>query len=94
MSIRVYKLTTGEEIVAGYKETNDEGILVSKPRILAFAPGADGQVNVQIVPYVIAAPDHDIRFKHPNVVFELDNVPKQLEDIYIQHTSGLVMPGA
>lgn len=86
----VYKLVTGEEIVGTLTEACKNGeVVIGRPRLLAMTPISQGQVGLSLLPWLASAPDEDIVLERSAIIGKPVRVPKQLEDAYLQSTSGI-----
>ena len=91
--IKVYRLTTGEDLIADELDSNDKTIKVKKPFVLIPQQQAPGRpVSVGFVPYSPYAKEDVITIKNNNVISEV--VPKQeLANAYKQNTgAGIIEP--
>jgi hypothetical protein len=96
MEVFLAKLTSGEEIIGKIVKETDDGKLIAKDvRVLMAHPGADGQMAVGMIPWMIGAPDSDIAISKSDIIGVPDGaLPKQLEDSYLQQTSGIAFASA
>lgn len=87
----VYKLNTGEEIIGTLTEDDRENseVIIGRPRQLAMTPVSQGQVGLSLLPWLASAPDEDVVLRRDAIVGRPIRVPKQLEDAYLQSTSGI-----
>lgn len=83
--IRIFKLITGEEVIANYKESSiPSKICLNKPMILALTEN-----GVTIFPYTMLSKDKEIEIDKHNIMCEyapLDEIEKN----YRERTSGIV----
>lgn len=88
MPIQGIKLVTGEELVAQVLEDQSHAgrIFVKDPLVLRVARGPQG-LEVNFFPWTIIA-DGKIPLELHAIVARYD-VPKDVEDSYIQNTTGL-----
>jgi hypothetical protein len=87
MPIQGIKLVTGEELVANVIETDHVGrVLVKDPLVLRMSQGPQG-LMVNFFPWTIIA-EGKIPLEAHSIVARFD-VPKDVEDNYIQNTTGL-----
>jgi len=90
--IRLFKLVTGEEIIGSveYGITTDEQLKIARPRVLAMTPVGPGQVSLALVPWFMSNPDGTFIVNKNKIVAEPEgDTPRQLEDAYLQQTSGI-----
>ena len=94
--IKVYRLTTGEDLIADELDRNKDyknTIKLKKPFVLIPQQQAPGKpVSVGFVPYSPYAKDDEIEIKNNNVISEV--IPKQeLANAYKQNTgAGIIEP--
>ena len=89
MIIQLFKLVSGEEIIAKVVSENETTYLVSDVRTLVMQPTGPGQMGIALVPWVATMADQELPLKKTHVMVENKNVPKQLEDGYLQETTGI-----
>ena len=88
--VRLYKLANGEEIVGRLIEEDDTHVVLTKVRSMAVQPVGPGQMQVAMIPWTVGTPDSNIRISRAHILGEpVEPLPKQLEDGYLQNTSGL-----
>lgn len=85
MPIQGIKLVTGEELVASVTATAG-GVIVKNPLLVMMSRGKDGFI-VNFLPWTMIAGD-DINIEGHAIVARYD-VPKDVQDSYIQNTTGL-----
>lgn len=90
MKISVLKLSSGEEVIARENESLT-GSTYSKPMMLQMMQTQSG-MGVTMVPYIMSAPDATIEI-NPNVIVCKVDASKQVEDAYLQQTSGIDLSG-
>ena len=91
MSIQGIKLVTGEELVAEVKHVQDQLVFVKDPLVLITQNTREG-VIVNFAPWTIIA-EGQIPIQITAIVARYP-VPKDVEDNYIQNTSGLQIVSA
>lgn len=84
--IKVMKLVSGEEVIAKVEESL-QGVKYSKPRVFHVMQ-TDRGVSAALMPYIMAAPDETVEIRDSAIISMVD-APKQLEDSYLQQTSGI-----
>lgn len=85
--IQGLKLVTGEEVVAEICGEDNGEIFVKNPLVLHIRPGPEGFV-INFLPWTIIAADGQIPIFESAVMSRYD-VPKEVEDNYLQNTSGI-----
>ncbi len=91
--IKVYRLTTGEDVIAEEVSIDKETTKLKKPFVLIPQQQAPGRpVSVGFVPYSPYAKDDTIEIKSDNVISVV--IPKQeLTNAYKQNTgAGIIEP--
>jgi len=105
MEIMTFKLLSGEEIIAkvtniireGSVITGDEGDVthyeLEQPMLLMLAELAKGQVvPMPVAPWILLAKTDDVvSLDVAHVVHIAENIPKQIEDHYIQTISPIAL---
>jgi hypothetical protein len=91
MTIQGIKLVTGEEIVATVLHTHDDQVFVKDALVLRVASGPNGLV-INFFPWTIIA-DGQIPINNSAIVSRFP-VPKDVENSYIQNTTGLQIVSA
>lgn len=85
------KLSSGEEIITRVVERDETTITLDRPNMIGLVPaGPDGQVGIQLVPWVASNQDGEIKVNLAHVVAE--TVPaSELEKGYLQRTSAIAL---
>lgn len=86
--IIVFKTHSGQEVICTY-----EAGTCSKARILHPVPQDNGKLSLALIPYFFADHDGEFSLDSGSYTHKLDRVPKDIEDYYLQQTSGLVLGG-
>jgi hypothetical protein len=90
-NIRVFKIMTGEEIISRVTEETDTTFTLNKPRVVAIAPGPNGQVSVTLIPLFASNQDGDAGLEKAAIVAEVSEINDELEKGYIQQTTGIAL---
>lgn len=86
MSIQGIKLVTGEELIARVELNSSDRITVNNPLVVMMSNSQHGLV-VNFLPWtLIAMGDIEIM---KSAVIALFDVPKEVENNYIQNTTGI-----
>lgn len=88
MNIVGIKLASGEELIA-QRPFGKNGNTFEKIRVFGVF-NQQGSLQVTLSPYIWMNPDVEIEFKDAQIV-DTFPVPKQVEDQYIQQTSGIAL---
>jgi len=97
LDIIAIKTTIGEEIVSKVKEDNDDHYILEDPRALMMQQLADGQVQINMVPFMVCAADPEnktestIKYYKKDIMAEVVNISQQLDKQYRQNTSGIAL---
>lgn len=92
------KMVSGEEIIAQLDmlasnevmSSNNNIITVSKARVLHLT-GVGDRVGLALAPFMFSNIDGSIDIKTNNIMSIANDIPKQIEDTYIEQTSGLAL---
>lgn len=92
------KLVSGEEIIAHTDSTstpesmhgNNNVIIVHKARVLHLT-GDSQRVGLALAPFMFSCIDGRIYIKINNIMSIASDIPKQIEDTYIEQTSGIAL---
>jgi len=97
MEIRSFKLASSEEII-GRLETNflttdakTGPVTLSKVRLIVPMNNG-GSIAPMLLPWILSDQDATVTIDRKNIVAEVTAV-KEIEDIYLRHTSGLALGG-
>jgi len=93
--IKLFKMNTGEEIIAKVVKQDGDMLTLASPRVLMAQQVQSGQVGIAMIPWLMGAPDMDIQISVEDVVgIPVGDLPKQLSDGYLQQTTGIALAGA
>ena len=91
------KLVSGEEILAHSDVIWSNGqmfnhllITVTKARVLHLT-GDGNRVGLALAPFMFSNIDGEIVIKTDNILSVSNQIPKQIEDTYLEQTSGLAL---
>lgn len=90
--IQVLKLVNGEEVIARVEAGGVSGDIYHKPRIFHMLQTENG-ARAALIPYILSAPDVSVKIK-PEAIMTIVEAPKQMEDAYLQQTSGIDLTAA
>lgn len=94
-TILLMKLTSGEEVIGKLVEDLDDKLILSSVRVLIAHPGPNGQMAIGMIPWLTGAPENDVEVDKSSIIGKpRGDLPKQLEDGYLQQTSGLAFASA
>lgn len=90
MNIRVFKISSGEELVADFVET-EETVVLKKPAHIILSPGPKG-LNINMIPFMPFIKNHTIELNKADIVtigFPADDLYNAYNELY---GSGIVTP--
>jgi len=91
-NIKLIRLVTGEVLVGEFHETGQKNSFVlSKPLLLGLAPGTNGQLTVNMMPYMPFSKDESYSFDMQHVMHVFDP-NKQLADEFVRLTAKVFVP--
>lgn len=84
-------LVTGEELIGDFEEKLEAKTqyIVKKPRVLALLSSPDGRQGLGLVPWVKANMNATVHINKSQTVCQPYDVMGQIEDSYLQETSGI-----
>ena len=86
--VKVWKLTTGEEIIARVEQQRDY-MMLEKPMTMAPVPGqSPGQMGFAMVPWMMAAKGDSIQLSLSHIVVETE-AKGEIEKNYLASITGL-----
>ncbi len=92
--IVLFKLINGEELIGKVVEEDDNTYTLAKPRVMMVQPAGNGQMQVGMIPWLVGTPDGDCKVYKDKIAGEpAGDLPKQLEDGYLQQTSNIQLAG-
>lgn len=94
MATAIMKLVSGEEVIAKINGESEDEVLIESARSLIMQPTGPGQMGIGMIPWIATLPDDEISVRRRDIMHFNDNVPKQLEDGYLQQTSGIQIASA
>jgi len=85
------KLTTGEEMMAKYKDSDEDHFYVEKPLVLAIQPTEDGNQALGLAPYAatLDPKDSTVIPININTIVTYFEPPVEMARAYLQQTSGI-----
>jgi len=89
--VKVLKLITGEEVIAGISTESSNLLILDKPMILQMMPAnQQGQVGFAIVPWLMAGNSERITISTEHILAE-DVVKSEVEKNYLANVTGLTL---
>lgn len=75
---------------------SESEVFLEDVRVIEFVPHPSGQVQVGMFPWMLSAAEATVTLKKSAIAayVDPDRVPKQLQDAYLQNTSGLQIANA
>lgn len=91
--IKLYRLTTGEDVIGTPVEDDEVFQTVKKPFVLIPMQGNPGQsMQIGFHPYIPYSKDETIKIKKANIICE-SNPDQSLLDAYEKNTSSIIKAG-
>jgi len=99
-SVRAFKLTTGEEIIATYNDSDQpadrKSVVITRPRVINVQQVAPGQFSLALAPWLLSIGGEDrdivIPLNASTVVTKRGvEVPSGIEKEYLKITSGIAL---
>lgn len=88
--IHVFKLLSGEEIVAKVVKRDKEGLILEKVRTLSITPtGEQGKIGMNLIPFMLTCMDGEIVLPESSILCKPRKVDDNLERYYLEQTTGL-----
>lgn len=88
MDFKLLKLTNGDEIIGRFVSGETDFIHLSHVRVFVVHPDGKGQATIQMIPWLVSAPDVTAKIDRTHIVGEATtSLPKELEDAYLKHTT-------
>lgn len=81
------------EIIARVVDRTVDKMVVAYPMMLRPV-NTDQGIRLDMYPYSLGAPESDHTFNSSTIISTSTDIPKMLEEAYIQRTSGLVIASA
>ena len=91
MSVRMFKIISGEFVIAETKVDISNNYVMSSPMMVNFAPHPSGQLSINMFPLnpFATSKNEEVTLKDNHVMFEV--APQEgLEKEYIKITSGII----
>lgn len=91
--LRLYKITSGEEIIGRFEEEKDDVVILSTVRLMTLQRDENtNQTMVAMVPWMLGAPDSKLAINKRSIVGEVSGtLSKNLEDGYLHQTTGIAL---
>ena len=90
MTLTLYRLTTGEDLVATKEKSDVEFTTLKKPFVLIPMRASDGKgMTLGFQPYLPYTRDESITIKTANIIAEATPAP-EIEDAYKKNTSSII----
>lgn len=95
MEVRVFKLITGAEVVAEYIDVSGTGYKIRRPLQVHFMRGPDGSEQMAFSHFTLSVdPNQDMELLDAAVAMKPMTALPEIEQSYIQNTSGIIVPPA
>lgn len=93
MNVKVYRLMTGEDIIADM-EVDQNGIWMKNPAAIVVQQTQDGRVGAAFAPFAPFAKDNKVLIRQTAVVGEMEVDVKMINEYNRIFGSGIVLAGA
>lgn len=93
MNVKVYRLITGEDIIADV-EIDQHGIWVKNPAAIVVQQTQDGRVGAAFAPFAPFAKDNKVLIRDSAIVAEMDVDVKMVNEYNRIFGSGIVLAAA
>lgn len=95
MTIGLFKLTSGEEVVATFSgiEGHPTDVLLSKPRKMMLMPTGPSSFDIRMLPWIIGHVDGEFPVSLGNVMTMIE-APAKLEELYTKQVSQIALASA
>lgn len=93
------KMVSGEEIIANLNglitpeeifDNSNSKITISKVRVLHLT-GAGDRIGLALAPFMFSNIDGSVDIKTANIMAVSNDIPKQIEQTYVEQTTGLAL---
>jgi len=92
MTVKSFKLISGEDVIGSVKNTTDSYYTLEAPATIIMQPSAEGRVNMAIMPFMAYTGDNDVViFKHA-IAAEADPDQQVINEYNRIFGSGIVVP--
>lgn len=89
-NVKMFKLVSGEEVLAKVTETLDDGgFVITDARTLIPFKNGNGQIDFEVIPFMLSDADAIITLKPMHILGVNSNVPDRLRIPYINGTSNV-----
>ena len=95
MKIEMFKLVSGEYIIADVVEENDEYLTLSEVVVPRLVPAGENQVSVMLSPYVVFDQSQSkLELAKIHVMFKVANPDPDLVAKYNEMVTGIIAAGS
>ncbi len=94
--IKLFKLTTGETVIARVKEETEGSIYLEKPATIGVVPNNKGDMMITLIPFMLGAKkDASVSLAKSQIVAEVNDagIDHLVKSQYLQAVTGLVLAG-
>jgi hypothetical protein len=88
--IYVFKLTTGEEIITKVKSITDKKLVIQDPLAVTIVRGNDGKPGKILMPASMLITEGTFKLHIDKILLEIE-APKEIADVWVSETSGLIL---
>lgn len=92
MDIKLFKMYSGEEVIASVDVVELDGFVVSKPHLIQLVPQGAGSMGLLLIPWIVGNRDATVKINRNAMSVVNPITPaKEFEDQYLQQTSGIAL---
>ena len=92
MNYKMFKIVSGEMIIAGIDQETDTDISINSPMVVHFAPSPSGQLAINLFPLNPFAKkvSSEMVIQKSHIIFCEEEVHEDIKSQYLEITSGIV----
>lgn len=92
MDVKVFKFTSGVEIVAEYIRKEEAVFVISRPLQAHIMRDQTGNPSLGFAPWTMIGDDRQVKVYQSALACEPLNAEQEIADSYLHNTTGLVLP--
>lgn len=93
MSIKIFKLTNNEEIIADHDKKDGDMLVLEKPARIALMPTQDNTgIAMALIPWIPYSEDKEVKIKPSHILIEVNPTDEIIRQYRKNFGSGLVTP--
>lgn len=87
--VKIFKLISGEEVIAKVVQHGMEFVKVSSPRCIQMFQDHTGQPRAGLAPWIMSSPDAVLNMRVASFAIDPIPAPSDIERGYLSNTSGI-----